>query len=106
MTQLRTDMSNALSRECERLGGIWVDTPWVDNMPNQTNETQTTSDGVDDGTQSVDITNQANKTKTKSDGLHDVTGQQLYTVFYAETSANTQWGFCASESATMAQSTP
>ena len=79
MTQLRTDMSNALSRECERLGGIWVDTPWVD-LPN---EPQTTSDGV-----------------------HDVTGQTLYTVFYAETSANTQWGFCASESATMAQSTP
>ena len=82
MTQLRTDMSNALSRECERLGGIWVDTPWVD-LPNKTNNTQTTGDG-----------------------FHDVTGQTLYTVFYAETSANTQWGFCASESATMAQSTP
>lgn len=81
MTQLRTDMSNALSRECERLGGIWVDTPWVDIITNQTN-------------------------KTESDGFHDVTGQTLYTVFYAETSANTQWGFCASESATMAQSTP
>ena len=28
MDEIRTAMSNELSKECERLGGIWVDTPY------------------------------------------------------------------------------
>ena len=28
MSQIRVDMAKSLSAECERLGGIWVDTPW------------------------------------------------------------------------------
>jgi hypothetical protein len=30
MDKIRTDMANALSAECERLDGIWVDTVWAD----------------------------------------------------------------------------
>ena len=30
MDSIKVDMSTALSAECERLGGIWVDTQWVD----------------------------------------------------------------------------
>jgi len=30
MDQIRSDMSNSLSAECERLGGTWVDTVWID----------------------------------------------------------------------------
>ena len=30
MDQIRIDMANSLSAECERLGGIWVDTVWID----------------------------------------------------------------------------
>lgn len=28
MSQIHVDMAKSLSAECERLGGIWVDTPW------------------------------------------------------------------------------
>lgn len=31
MDSIKVDMANELSKECERLGGTWVDTQWVDN---------------------------------------------------------------------------
>ena len=76
MTETRTEMSHALSQECERLGGIWVDSPWVDEK----GKTVTGTNGT---------------TTETADNKHDATGQTLHTKFYSETSANTQWGFCA-----------
>ena len=60
MDKIRVDMANALSTECERLGGKWVDTVWI----------------------------------------HDTTGDTLFKKFYTETSANTNWGFCAEDHTT------
>ena len=82
MDQIRNDMSNSLSAECERLGGTWVDTVWIDKVENKTccaNGTCTTGDGVTEFT----------------DGCHDTTGDPLFKKFYTETSANTKWGYCA-----------
>ena len=82
MDQIRNDMSNSLSAECERLGGTWVDTVWIDKVENKTccaNGTCTTGDGVTEFT----------------DGCHDTTGDPLFKKFYSETSANTKWGYCA-----------
>lgn len=75
MDQIRYDMSTALSAECERLGGIWVDTAWTDYLINTTNA-------------------------PTSDGRHDITGDVLFKSFYSETSSNTQWGYCKGEPST------
>ncbi|MDW3024138.1 MAG: hypothetical protein R8N50_00400 [Alphaproteobacteria bacterium] len=72
MDQVRHDMSTALSAECERLGGIWVDTAWVD------------------------YSGYGNS----SNGLHDITGDKLFKTFYSETSSNTQWGYCKTATTT------
>lgn len=73
MDSIRVDMANALSSECERLGGAWVDTQWVDKYNNE------------------------DPTNTAADGLHDKTGQELYKHFYDETGSNTKWGFCTKD---------
>lgn len=71
MDSVRVDMSKELSAECERLGGLWVDTQWVDEINNDTkNETP--------------------------DGKHDKTGHEQFKTFYDETGSNTKWGYCAS----------
>lgn len=67
MDSVRVAMAQALSAECDRLGGVWVDTPWVDE--------QLDADG-------------------QLDGLHDYTGDMQYKRFYTETGSNTQWGYC------------
>ena len=74
MDSIRADMASELSKECERLGGIWVNTPWVDEINNKY------------GTPGPDK-------------LHDKTGQQQFKYFYDETGSNTKWGFCAEISA-------
>ena len=71
MDSVRVDMSKQLSAECERLGGTWVDTQWVDEINN------------DNG-------------GTGSDGYHDKTEHNLFKDFYNETGSNTKWGYCAS----------
>lgn len=70
MDSVRVDMSKQLSAECERLGGTWVDTQWVDEINN------------DNG-------------GTGSDGYHDKTEHNLFKDFYNETGSNTKWGYCA-----------
>ena len=70
MDSIKVEMSNSLSSECERLGGVWVDTQWVDIKENNTD-----NEG--------------------SDNIHDITGHTLYKYFYDETGANTKWGYCA-----------
>lgn len=92
MDQIRNDMSNSLSAECERLGGTWVDTVWIDKVENKTccaNGTCTTGDGVTEFT----------------DGCHDTTGDPLFKKFYTETSANTKWGYCAETTTTTTTTT-
>ena len=82
MDKIRIDMANSLSTECERLGGVWVDTVWSDKIQNTTccaNAQCTTGDG---------------KTEL-TDGCHDITGDTMFKTFYSETSANTKWGYCA-----------
>ena len=87
MDQIKTNMANTLSDECERLDGIWVDTVWVDEIENTTcckDNTCHTGDG---------------KTKI-TDGCHDITGDELNKKFYSETSSNTKWGYCAKKTTT------
>lgn len=84
MDQIRVDMATELSDECERLGGEWVSSPWVDKKQNDkccANNVCHTGDWTEG-----------------SDGCHDTTGQYLFKKFYTETSANTKWGFCATPS--------
>lgn len=85
MTQLHTDMANALSQECERLGGIWVDSVWVDKVPNKTCCAYGTCITNEDGVERI------------TDGCHDITGDPIHATFYKETAANTQWGYCAEQ---------
>lgn len=65
MDSIKIEMANVLSSECERLGGTWVDTQWLD------------------------------KENGYADGIHDKTGHKQFKKFYDETSANTKWGYCA-----------
>ena len=76
MDKIHVDMSNALSAECERMGGIWVDTIWINE--NKDDEDCSTGHCI-----LVDL------------GIHDITGDKLFKKFYLETSANTKWGYCA-----------
>ena len=76
MDSIRVDMAKALSAECDRLGGQWVDTQWLDVMEN----TDTNGNGTLDNI---------------SDNVHDKTDHVLFKYFYDETGANTKWGFCA-----------
>lgn len=68
MDKIRVDMATVLSTECDRLGGTWVDTQWIDET------------GAENG---------------GGDGKHDKTGHQQYKYFYDETGSNTKWGYCA-----------
>ncbi len=72
MDQIHTDMSNELARECERLGGTWATTKWIDKT---------------------------------GDYKHDVRGDYLHKKFYDNTSANTEWGYCSTESEDLAKQT-
>lgn len=72
MDQIHTDMSNELARECERLGGTWATTKWIDET---------------------------------GDYKHDVRGDYLHKKFYDNTSANTEWGYCSTESEDLAKQT-
>ena len=74
MDTIRVDMGVALAKECERLGGKWVDTMWVDDKNNSTN-----NDG--------------------SDNIHDITGNEPFKAFYDETGANKSWGYCTQNAA-------
>ncbi len=78
MSQVRVQMSTELSKECERLGGTWVDTIWVDE--------------IDKG---ECTNNQCIPDVDGADGIHDITGDAMLKKFYTETSANTKWGYCA-----------
>ncbi len=86
MDKIRTDMANSLSAECERLGGIWVDTVWIDIVENKT----------------CCVNGQCleGNEEENADGCHDTTGDALFKKFYSETSANTKWGYCAEDHST------
>lgn len=69
MDSIRADMGDVLATECERLGGTWVDTVWVDKENNKTGAKE-------------------------PDNKHDTTSDDKYKKFYDETGASTQWGYC------------
>lgn len=112
MDKIRVDMAKSLSAECERLGGIWVDAVWTDNKTDcyaLDNEnapdifiTPCTKNTANDTAAKITtcIRNQCKDDETMEttpDGLHDTTGQSQFKKFYNETSANTKWGFCATD---------
>lgn len=84
MDSVRNEMAQQLSKECERLGGLWVDTQWKD----------------------IKNTNDRGEIKDGADGIHDTTGHQLHKRFYSDTGANTKWGYCAANSAEEALEEP
>lgn len=65
MDTVKVNMATELSDECERLGGVWVDTPGI----------AFDEDGYD-----IDLIEQA--------------GDTAYETFYDENSANKKWGYC------------
>ncbi|MBP3340709.1 MAG: hypothetical protein J6L47_03530, partial [Alphaproteobacteria bacterium] len=78
--------------ECDRLGGLWIDTVWQD--------TKTDCDLLPTAEQKAclaDIENGVLFPERTPDGYHDITGNTLYKRFYDETSANTKWGYCATD---------
>lgn len=86
MDSIRVDMAKSLSAECDRLGGIWIDTQWKDTEENKSPATRA-------------------GTTTTGDDLHDITGHKLHKKFYEETGANTKWGYCADKETTDAATT-
>lgn len=65
MDSVKAAMGKQLSAECDRLGGAWIDTPWIDNKNGE------------------------------SDGKHDKNEQhEKFSKFYEETSSDDQWGYC------------
>ena len=79
MDKIRIDMGKNLAEECERLGGLWIDSAWVDKSGK------------------INCTTNASGNETctnNADGKHDATGDELNKVFYNETGANTEWGYC------------
>lgn len=92
MDQIRIDMARVLSTECDRLGGLWIDTVWQD--------TKTDCDMLPESEQDAclaDIESGILFPDKTPDGYHDTTGHTLYKKFYDETSANTKWGYCATD---------
>ena len=94
MDSIRIDMGNSLANECERLGGTWVPSEWVDKTAScDCPLLNLTYCPVD---------------KEFTDGCHDITGDVLFAKFYDETGANTKWGYCteSTESITTYTTTP
>lgn len=86
MDSIRIDMARELSKECERLGGIWIDTEHDDTAAETSSGTTTspTSRGDSDtGT-------------TGADTIFDKRTHPTHKRFYLETNASTKWGYCAS----------
>ena len=111
MDKIRVDMAKSLSAECERLGGIWVNYVWTDNKTdcyaldneNAPDKFITSCNRPENDTAAKittcirDKCKEDKTTETTPDGLHDTTGQSQFKKFYNETSANTKWGFCATD---------
>ena len=73
-------MAKELARECERLGGIWIDTERDDS-----NDVFGASEG----------TPPARSGGTGADTIFDKKTHETFKTFYIETSASTLWGYCA-----------
>lgn len=69
MDEIHKEMASELAKECERLGGIWVNTAWRADENNE-------------------------KHATRED--------YRYKLFYDNTSANTEWGYCSTTDETQA----
>ncbi len=81
MDSIRVDMAKELGKECERLGGIWIDTVHDDTAV--TEETEGPGSRGD------------SSPSTGADSIYDKRTHPLWKKFYVETSASTKWGYCA-----------
>jgi len=82
MDSIRVDMAKELGKECERLGGIWIDTVRDDTATTEPDDEVHGSRG-DSGT------------GTGADSIYDKRTHPMWKKFYVETSASTKWGYCA-----------
>ncbi len=80
MDSIRVDMAKQLARECERLGGIWIDTE---------------RDDSDDVTTASQPATPSRSGETGADAIFDKRTHEMHKTFYIETSASTKWGYCA-----------
>lgn len=80
MDSIRIDMAKELARECERLGGIWIDTERDDS-----NDVFGASEG----------TPPSRSGGVGADTIFDKKTHETFKTFYIETSASTLWGYCA-----------
>lgn len=80
MKNIHAKMTDELSAECERLGGIWIDTIWIDTKFD-TSQTCVPGQNCED--------------MPTTDGIHDITQDKLLKKFYTETSAHHKWGYCS-----------
>ena len=99
MDKFRVSMAQSLSVECERWGGIWVNTVWIDKIKNC--NTITGKDATDTANLQQACEEENNtilgQNRTNPDLKHDDTGHTQNKAFYDETGANTKWGFCATD---------
>lgn len=96
MDKIRTEMSASLATECNRLGGTWVNTVWIDRQSDCDTKCANDQNCVTDCT-AANTTAQNDEAKPNSDKIHDLTGHTQHKKFYDETGANTKWGFCAAD---------
>jgi len=82
MDSIRVDMAKELAKECDRLGGIWIDTVHDDTAVEDEEAESPGSRGDSD-------------TGTGADSIYDKRTHPLWKKFYVETSASTKWGYCA-----------
>jgi len=78
MDSIRVDMAKALATECERQGGVWVDTIW----------------GADTGGGTTRA-GAAPTSTTDADIIFDKQSHKKLKKFYDETNSSTGWGYCA-----------
>ncbi|MDE5615589.1 MAG: hypothetical protein K2I81_02020 [Alphaproteobacteria bacterium] len=81
MDSIKIEMARELAKECERLGGIWIDTE--------------RDDIVSGGTSSA-LKAPSRSSGTGADTIFDKQTHATHKKFYIETSASTKWGYCAS----------
>ena len=87
MDQIHTDMSNELARECERLGGTWATTKWIDKTGDYKHDVRgdylhkkfydDTSANTEWGYCSTEDTNQAKQTNTTTTATGGSTNDQV-----------------------------
>ncbi len=85
MDTLKVDMAEQLIKDCDALGGLWVNTVWVDNVTKDRRNVITSN---------------------TPDGIHDNNGDTLLTTYVNQNNANLSWGYCTPAPETSITETP